>query len=145
MAAAPVVAAALCAADLLAIHRLLSDFAWHADHGDAHELAALFLPEGVLCLNDALMQGQAQIEADCGRRFVTADRKTRHLWSNVRAEPTGPSTARATLVQMTFEQGGTGQPVQGRVSDVVDLLQRGDDGCWRFVHRTITRVLLLGA
>ena len=131
--------------DLLAIQRLLSDFAWQADHGDAHQLALLFLHDGVLRLNGTVMEGQAQIEADCGKRFATPGRKTRHVWSNLRVQADGPGEVSATNVQMTFEQGGAEQSVQARVSDVVDLLSKGDDGRWRFRERTIGRVFALGS
>lgn len=119
------------------IERLLSDFAWFADQGDAAGLSGLFVPDGVLCVGGQEMAGQATIAADCQKRFATPDRKTRHVWTNLRVESMSGDTAKTTAVQLTYETLGAGKPTRLRVNDVFDELRKDARGDWQFVHRHI--------
>jgi uncharacterized protein (TIGR02246 family) len=131
--------------DVLAIQRLLSDFAWHADLGEADLLSSLFTEDGVLHVGGKDLCGRQEIADDSRRRFLTAGRKTRHVWSNLRVEGEGQDTARATLVQLTYEQTGAGDKTEVRVNDMADVLRKGADGKWRFARRTVTRQMSLHA
>lgn len=125
--------------DLSPIERLLSDFSFYADRGDGAALAALFVPDGVLYVGGQKLEGREKIADDCNRRAQQLNRKTRHIWSNLRVEREDPSAVSTTAVQLTFEQRDTDTPTQLRVSDLFDELQKGADGVWRFTCRTINR------
>jgi len=129
----------MAGADLHAIHRLLSDFAWAADRGLANELSELFFPDGTLRVNDQAFRGRAEIAADCRRRAEIPNRKTRHVWSNLRVDLRDDGACEATLVQLTYESAGAERPVKLRVNDVCDRLERDADGRWRFRSRVIER------
>jgi len=132
--------------DVLAIQRLLSDFAWYADLGEADLLASLFTEEALFHVGGKDLHGRREIADDCRRRFLIAGRKTRHVWSNLRvdrAEEEG--RVRATAVQLTFEQVGEGEKTEVRVNDMADVLQKGADGQWRFARRSVTRQMSLHA
>ena len=128
--------------DVLAIQRLLSDFAWHADRGEADHLAQLFLLDGSLHVGGKKLLGRQQIADDCRERAAVAGRKTRHTWSNLRVEATGPGTASATAIQFTYEQRAD-RPVELRINDLADLLIKDGDGRWRFARRTVSRQMQL--
>lgn len=119
------------------IERLLSDFAWFADQGDAVGLSGLFVPEGVLCVGGQEMAGQPIIAADCQKRFATPDRKTRHVWTNLRVESMTGNMAKTTAVQLTYETLGADKPTRLRVNDVFDELRKDAQGEWQFVRRHI--------
>ncbi|MDB5872496.1 MAG: ring hydroxylating beta subunit [Ramlibacter sp.] len=128
------------------IERLLSDFAWHADRGAGAELAALFLPDGMLRVGGLDMKGRTEIADDCYRRAADAQRKTRHVWSNLRIEGQGENSVRATAIQLTFEMRGADEPAKLRVNDLFDEFRRDEQGHWRFASRKVERqaALVLG-
>lgn len=129
--------------DLAAIQRLLSEFAWAADRGLADAIAALFLADGVLTINGQTFTGPASIAADCRRRFEIPERKTRHIWTNLRIYKHDDDMCASTAVQVTFENTATGQPAKLRVSDVTDTFGKNSQGHWRFASRTIERQMAL--
>jgi len=130
-------------ADLQAIQRLLSDFAWAADRGLAGALSELFFPDGTLCINGQTYQGRVEIAADCRRRAAIAQRLTRHVWSNLRVDIQADGSCEATLVQQTYESAGPDQPLKIRVNDVSDRIARDADGRWRFRTRIIERQMAM--
>jgi hypothetical protein len=129
-------------ADIQAIERLLSDFAWFADRGDGARLSALFLPEGTLTVGGIDLHGREEIAVDCCRRVVNG-RKTRHVWSNLRVESSETNEISTTAIQMTFEQREPEKPTQLRLNDVFDCFRRDADGSWRFARRVIQREMAL--
>ena len=131
--------------DVLAIQRLLSNFAWHADLGEADLLASLFTEDGVLHVGGKDLCGRREIADDSRRRFLTVGRKTRHVWSNLRVDSEEEGSAHATAVQLTYEQTGAGEKTEIRVNDMADVLKKGTDGKWRFARRTVTRQMSLHA
>ncbi|WP_219210102.1 nuclear transport factor 2 family protein [Variovorax boronicumulans] len=137
----PAVTAALPIADQAAIERLLSDFAWHADRGDASALAELFLPDGALHVGGLDLNGRQAIADDCRRRAAQPGRRTRHVWSNLRIERAQPSQVVTTAIQVTYEQPGADQAMQVRVNDMADTFGKDADGHWRFATRNVARAL----
>jgi ketosteroid isomerase-like protein len=129
--------------DQLMIERLLSDFAWFADRGDGTSLSQLFIPDGVLLVSGNELRGRVQIAEDCIRRLLNPDRKTRHVWSNLRIDRIDGDTAASFAIQLTFEQSGAGQPTQLRVNDLVDEFQRDSSGSWKIARRVIDRKMAL--
>jgi hypothetical protein len=125
------------------MQRLLSDFAWHADRGDGAALGALFLPTGALLVGGQELVGPEEIAADCYRRFQNPQRKTRHMWSNLRLDQVDTDAATATAVQLTFEQAALDQPTQLRVNDVFDTFAKDPAGRWRFARRVVQREMAL--
>jgi ketosteroid isomerase-like protein len=127
--------------DVLAIERLLTDFAWFADRGDGAALGDLFLAEAILTVGGRDLRGPAQIAEDCRRRFTDPHRKTRHLWTNLRVERGGNESVATSALQLTFEQSTPGLPVQLRVNDLHDEFRRDTGGRWRFARRRIERAM----
>lgn len=121
------------------IERLLSDFAWYADRGCGAEMAALFLPDGVLRVGGQDLAGRDAIASDCYRRAEDAARKTRHVWSNLRIESQANGCVHGTAIQLTFEMRGPDAPAHLRVNDVIDEFRRDAEGNWRFARRAIER------
>lgn len=130
--------------ELQSIERLFSDFAWFADRNDAEGLASLFLPDGVLSVGGRESAGSGNIAADCRQRFAVSNRKTRHVWSNLRVEMPSAGIARTTAIQLTFETLGDDKPARLRVNDVIDELRKVPSGEWRFVSRRIDCEMALG-
>lgn len=129
--------------ELAPIERVLSDFAWYADRGDGTSLAELFVPDGVLCVGGQELKGRLQIADDCRRRASQPDRKTRHIWSNLRIERAQANSATGTAVQLTFEQHGPDTPTQLRVNDLFDEFEKDAQGVWRLARRVISREMSL--
>ncbi len=129
--------------ELHSIERLLSDFAFCADDGDANGLARLFTEDGVLSIGSHQSVGRTAIAADCQARFAIPNRKTRHVWSNLRVTALTSDTASTTALQLTFETLGPDTPTSLRVNDVIDELRRDANGVWRFAHRQIRKELAL--
>ncbi|MFM0643191.1 SgcJ/EcaC family oxidoreductase [Paraburkholderia bryophila] len=130
--------------ELQSIERLFSDFAWFADRRDAQALAGLFTSDGVLLVGGRESAGSGNIAADCQKRFAGVERKTRHMWSNLRVEMPTADTATATAIQLTFEIAGDDAPARLRVNDVSDELRKAASGEWRFVRRHISCEMALG-
>ena len=124
-----------------AVERLMTEYAWSADHRDAQSLAELFALDGRLWLGGHRMQGRTEIAAFCGQRFSVPGRQTRHVWSNLRLGEFEGQHLKTTSLQLTFEQSGETQPVQVRVSDVSDEWQRDAQGRWRLAWRTVSQAL----
>jgi uncharacterized protein (TIGR02246 family) len=129
--------------DIRAIRQLLSDFAWFADRGDGSSLAALFLVDGVLVVGGREFSGATSIAQDCTERAARPNRKTRHLWTNLRVERASAEEVVTTAVQLTFEQLGPQEPTQLRVNDIFDTFARSPAGDWRFARRVINREIAL--
>jgi uncharacterized protein (TIGR02246 family) len=125
------------------IERLLSDFAWFADRGDGTSMSQLFIPDGVLLVSGNELRGRAQIAEDCVRRSLIPNRKTRHVWSNLRIDRMDDNTAASFAIQLTFEQTGAGQPTQVRVNDLLDEFQKDSSGSWKIARRVIDRQMAL--
>ncbi|SMG26701.1 nuclear transport factor 2 family protein [Paraburkholderia susongensis] len=123
--------------DILAIERLLSDFAWYADRGDGESLSRLFAPDGVLHVGGQQLAGRDAIARDCEQRHAQPGRKTRHLWSNLRIEAEDAHGARTTAVQMTVEQRDA--KTETRINDLFDTLCRMQSGAWLITTRVISR------
>jgi len=127
--------------DVLAVERLLTDFAWFADRGDGAALGDLFLAEAILTVGGRDLRGPRQIAEDCRRRFTDPHRKTRHLWTNLRVEQGDDGSIVACALQLTFEQSTPGLPVQLRVNDLHDEFRKDGGGRWRFASRRIERAM----
>jgi len=125
--------------DVAAIERLLSDFAWHADRGEGTSLSQLFVPNGLLRVSGIELKGRLEIADDCHRRFEKPNRKTRHLWSNLRIDRIDGDAAASFAIQVTLEQSGPEEPTQVRVNDLVDEFQKDADGNWKIAKRIIDR------
>jgi uncharacterized protein (TIGR02246 family) len=125
------------------IERLFNDFSWHADRGDGLALAALFATEGVLYVGGQELTGHKQIADDMTRRALIPGRKTRHVWSNLRIVESHENQLSTAAIQLTFEETGDDRPTQLRVSDLIDTLQKDNDGRWRFARRIISRQMAL--
>lgn len=123
---------------------LLSDYCGHADGGNLGALCQLFEPEGKLTVGDAEHRGPAAIAAFLAAR-LGPDRRTRHLWSNLRVERTSIDSLRCTSTQITFEEPAHAGTSTIRVSDVTDVLHRDGAGPWRFHERTLRRVFSMDA
>lgn len=131
-------------AERAAVEQLLSDFAWHADRGEGVPLAGLFLPDGVLVVGGQELQGRAQIADDCHRRGIGSQRKTRHVWSNLRVARADADSLTTTAIQLTIEQTDPAQPhAQVRVNDLFDTIRKDSGGAWRFARRVISREMTL--
>jgi uncharacterized protein (TIGR02246 family) len=128
--------------DTRAVERLLSDFAWNADHGDGDGLGALFVPEATLVVGGQQLAGRAAIAADCNRRASQPGRKVRHMWSNLRLDGDAAGLS-ATAVQMTFEQMDGQQGTQLRINDLFDTYVRDAEGKLCFATREIRREMSL--
>jgi ketosteroid isomerase-like protein len=129
--------------DILAIERLLTDFASFADRGDGAALGDLFLEEAILTVGGGDLHGPRQIADDCRRRFSDPHRKTRHLWSNLRIERGDDQSITTSALQLTFEQSTPGLPAQLRVNDLHDEFRKDAAGRWRFARRRIERAMAM--
>jgi uncharacterized protein (TIGR02246 family) len=117
-----------------AIAQLLARFAEAVDGRQPEQIAAKFT-------NDAqfrggspdLLVGTEAIRAMYEQRFsANPQRRTQHLWSNLRTEASGEQEAayRATLSVYAFEPQRSATTIQMRVIEVEGVCVRGENGAW---------------
>ena len=123
-----------------AIEDLLTAFGNCADRGDGDGIAELFLDDGTLTMGTQPVRGRAAIASFTNERCADPQRKTRHVWSNLKLIATAGATLQAVCIQQTYEQIGADRPAVVRVSDVSDEFARDEQGQWRFASRRILRV-----
>ena len=127
-------------ADILAIQDLNAAFAFHLDHDEVAPLLALFAPGATYSNGTRRSHGLDEIEAFYRGRTAAGLRTTRHLYSGLRIRFDGPSRAASSSVWMSFAHNGA-PPVDDTVpylvADFDDTYERGADGRWRILSRTI--------
>ncbi len=130
-------------ADTLAIHALNADFAHHLDHGEVERLLELFTPDARYSNGPRVSVGRAEIETLLRSRTAGGVRTSRHMFSGLRVTFSGPETAEATSVCMSFARNAA-PPVDGTapflVADFIDAYVRQKDGRWQIQARDIRPV-----
>jgi ketosteroid isomerase-like protein len=132
---------ALRLADRLAIEALNDGFGRHLDHGEIEAFLDLFTDDVRYANGPRLLEGRAAMEKFFRARAAVG-RVSRHLYSGLRIRFTGPDTAEAASVWLTFAGAGA-LPVTPAepflVADISDTYRREARG-WRIATRMIEPV-----
>lgn len=133
-----------------AIEQLIVEHAWLIDHGQADRVPALFTPDGRMFGVGPDKIGRDAIAAWATARAAMADRRSRHVMSNIRLQPSGPDKMRGTAVLTLFrhdgdgDSGGAGSPAPLMVGEYEDVFQRDATGVWRFAERRLVPLFGVG-
>jgi ketosteroid isomerase-like protein len=116
------------------VEQLLFRFAEAVDRRQADQAAAQFAADGTFNPRGAPVVGRDAIRAMYEARMSDPGRKTRHVWSNLRCEPSadGAVAFRATLTLYAFEPQVSQAALQMRIGDVEGLCKRGEGDGWVF-------------
>lgn len=127
--------------DRLAIAALNDDFGHCLDNGKLEAFLDLFTDDVSYANGPRQLRGRAQMTEFFQAR-AAAGRISRHLYSGLRVNFTGPDTAEATSVWLTFAGEGA-LPVTPAepflVADALDTYRREAEG-WRIATRQIRPV-----
>ena len=128
--------------DLLAAQLACTDvinaFAYYVDNGMAGQAVELFTDDGELGPPERSVKGRQNLEKALAVRESDADRRTRHLVTNIVFERLGTEDARAQSVQSFYLLGGADQLTARSITLLDDEFARGDDGRWRISRRLLT-------
>lgn len=128
----------------LALRALNAAAAYHLDHGEIAEFAALFTDDALYTHGERRSEGRAAIEALLKQRTAAGPRTSRHIQSGLRFEIQTPTSARGASVCLAFAANGL-PPLPATpflVADFFDRYARGGDGRWRIAERRIERVFV---
>ena len=125
--------------DRIAIVDLIERHAWLIDHGRAGEVAALFTEDAALYGAGPDKHGRAAIAEWARQRAAMAERRSRHVQSNILVEPAGPGQAQGTVLLTLYRHDGPGlgPATPLLVAEYADRYRRGADSAWRFAERRI--------
>lgn len=125
-----------------AVDAVLADWAWHLDHGEYDQLAALFTEDALFVTGGLELRGRAAITARYTAR--TQVRSTRHTYSGLRVSRDGPGRLRALSTWVNY---AVNKPVPVDdvgvylVADFHDVLTWNPDGDeWLISERRIIPV-----
>ena len=121
-------------ADHIRLTRLVEDFVWRVDNGQAATIHELFTADGALDTGQPA-NGSAEIRA-WGEGLDSMSLGIRHVLTNARFVMTGPDTATgtSTLTAYLSPQDDTPPTLPFSVGQDIDEFVRTPDG-WRFVSR----------
>ncbi|SEM70940.1 SnoaL-like domain-containing protein [Bosea lupini] len=145
MSSAVRIVAGLSPQDRLAIEQLIQRHAWLIDHGEADKVGELFAEEGALYGIGPDEVGRKAI-AEWGRqRAAMAERRSRHLQSNILIEPLAADAARGWVALTLYRHDGPGEgsATPLLIAEYADRYVKGPDGTWLFAERRLT--VLFGA
>lgn len=132
--------------DRMAIQDLLTEFGWLVDHGEAGKVAELFTENGKLVTPMFTLEGKESIARQFGERAKDTSRLSRHIWTNLRLEVLDARRIKASMAVQTYVANGV-PPVSPQdivVGDSLDIVEKGDDGVWRFSERQLVIVFKFG-
>lgn len=125
-----------------ACERLILDSATHNDHRDWSALSALYAPDAHLVRpSGQVIEGREAIDASY--RNGPADRRTRHVCTNIKVTIDSETTATATTIVLLYSwtEPTTAQPGELPVvgapalGEFIDTFALSDEG-WRIAGRT---------
>ena len=135
------------AEDMLAIRRLLIDYAWTQDARDFAAYAALFAREGEWINGGVVHRGPEDIRKMLDGIYGTpapgyVNRESFHITTNIEIGLNGDhATARSR--HLLFTRGPDGRPKPTLAGEYRDELIR-EDGAWKFLRRVDTPVMPTG-
>jgi ketosteroid isomerase-like protein len=128
-----------------ACERLINRYCHLIDHGQASQVADLFVDDGVWANPEVTRDGRAAIAKGFGARQANGARQSRHVCSTAVIEVIDNANARGvtylTLYRHDGEPGRASSPLDGQpdvVGEYRDLFVRTSDG-WRFKRREFVR------
>lgn len=145
MSSAVRIVAGLSPQDRLAIEQLIQRHAWLIDHGEADKVGELFAEDGALYGIGPDKVGRKAI-AEWGRqRAAMAERRSRHLQSNILIEPLAADAARGWVALTLYRHDGPGEgsATPLLIAEYADRYVKGPGGTWLFAERRLT--VLFGA
>jgi SnoaL-like domain len=90
----------------LAIHQLVSDFAYSIDMENGERTAELFTEDGWYESDDRRSTGRAAIREAYRRRAARGPRTSRHIFTNLRIERLEDNAYRGTALLLLFAEDG---------------------------------------
>jgi hypothetical protein len=128
--------------------RLINRYCHLIDHGEAAQVADLFVEDGVWANPEVTRDGRAAIAKGFGARQANGARRSRHVCSTALIEVIDDANARGvtylTLYRHDGEPGRAVSPLDGLpevVGEYCDVFVRTSDG-WRFKRREFVRAFV---
>ena len=125
--------------DRTRITALLTEFDWRIDHGG--DVGSLFSVQGALVAPGIGLQvrGCEAISAYFASRQSDTVAVTRHTWCSLHIGEVTGSVAKINTIQITYLRLAGEQPASKHlmVGDTWDVVERNQDGRWRFVERCL--------
>jgi hypothetical protein len=120
------------------IEALIYEHAWLIDHHQSERLADLYTENGRLHGIGMDHSGREALAKYGAERAKLTNRRSRHLYSNLRLIPLGPDRVTGVVTITLFRHDGPdGLPEPTGVADAHDIYVRGADGRWRFEERRL--------
>ncbi len=119
--------------------RLIIAYSHFIDFGEAARVAELFTADGVWQLDEAAMRGRDEIANGFGRRQANADRRSRHVCTNLMVDVVSPTEATGLCYFSLYRADGVEGPIApldgpAVVGEYRDNFALTDEG-WRIAHR----------
>ena len=128
-----------------ALEDLNAAFTHYLDHDRIDELVDLFTEDAIYTHGERRSEGRDAIRSLFRARAAAGARTCRHLYSGLRLDIDGETTARGSSVCLTFAFDGP-PPVTPAtphlVADFEDVYRRCADGKWRIAAREIRRIFV---
>ena len=123
-----------------ACSRLVVAYTHLIDFGEAARVADLFTEDGVWESDGTRMEGRDQVRAGFMARQKRADRRSRHVCTNLVVDVLGPDTAEGLVYFSLYRADGVTDPGPAALVGPVMVGEYRDsfacvDGEWRIAHR----------
>lgn len=124
------------------IEALVAEHAWLVDHGQAHRIHELYLPDGCLLGIGPDLIGRDAIAAYGRERGNMVGRTARHICGTMRLVALEDGRFRGTVPHTLYRHDGTGKglPEPMAVGDYEDIYARDNEGRFRFAERRVVVV-----
>lgn len=124
------------------IATLITEFQRRLDHGERGNLGELFTPDALMNSPHGEIRGAEAIAALFATKPANAPAVSRHSWSNLRIQPLADGRMKATMLNTAWQGDDDLTLKTIAVSDITEIVARGDDGRWRFDERAFGRVFV---
>lgn len=136
------------ALETLVLQQNAIDYWYLVDLKGGEGAAELFAPDGVFVVGPGEpLVGRKAVDEFYRWRVDRGPRTSRHVITNFRAEFTDDRHAQTICTMFVYADDGV--PVHPSappifVGDQIDTCVKGDDGLWRYAHRTFTPLFMGG-
>jgi ketosteroid isomerase-like protein len=122
------------------VESLLADWAHAVDSGQAESAIVHYAEAAEQHLPHGSAIGREAVAAGLARRQAMTERRTRHVFTNLRVVQEGQDVVAHTVLTLYRSDTADRSPCAEMVADLTDRYQRGADGRLRIVHRRVVPV-----
>ena len=127
-------------ATVQAIEHLVHEHGWLIDHGQASQVVDLYADDGRVLGIGPDKIGRAAIAVWADARQAMADRRSRHVQTNLRLARASDGTIHGTVLLTLYRHDGpgAGSPVPLLIGEYADIYVEQPAGTWRFAERRLS-------